>query len=406
MDSKVHHLVERIHASPKLAVIAVAGAGGQALAWLLGVPGASRTVLEAIVPYGRQSMVEFLGHEPAQFVSPETAREMAESAYRRALRLREAQEPVVGLACTATIATDRPKRGEHRCCIATWDDAGVTTYNLKLAKGQRDRPGEEDVVSRLILRALAEACGIEFKLPLGAVDTEQLEVQRTAHANRQSPKDLLQRLLAQTDEESGGRVRAVPLYVAVYPDGRMAADEIPPDPPLAKGGWGDLAILPGSFNPMHQGHERLAQVVSEMLGIQVVFELSVVNVDKPPLEEVEVRRRLRQFQCGWCVILTRAPTFREKAALFPGCTFIIGWDTAVRLVHPRYYGGREETMRAALAEIQAAGCRFLVAGRVHEGVFHTLADVEMPQEFADLFEAIPESRFRADISSTQLRSTR
>ena len=127
MDPAIRTLVEAIHASPRLAVIAVTGAGGQALAWILGVPGASRTVLEALVPYGAKSMAQFLGHEPSQSVSPETAREMARAAYAKALDLRQRQEPVVGVACTATIATDRPKRGQHRCCIATWDDTGAPT---------------------------------------------------------------------------------------------------------------------------------------------------------------------------------------------------------------------------------------------------------------------------------------
>ena len=383
MADGIQHLVERIHASPTLTVIAVAGAGGEALAWLLSVPGASRTVLEAIIPYGQRSMAEFLGQEPAQYVSPEMARQMAESAYRRAICLREAAEPVVGLACTATIATDRPKRGEHRCCIAFWDDKGDTTYDLKLAKGQRDRSGEEDVVSRLVLCALAEACGIRPELPVGLLDTERLEVTHTEH------NDPLQRLIAAAS--SKGREGAI-RYVTVYPDGRMTVDE-----PLQG------AVLSGSFNPLHSGHEQLAQVASEMLGTQVVFEISVVNVDKPPLDETEARERLRQFQGKWPVVLTCAPTFREKAALFPGCTFLIGWDTAVRLVHPRYHGRQEQDMLAALEDIRAVGCRFLVAGRLQEGVFRTLADVPIPQGYADLFEAIPETRFRADISSSELR---
>jgi hypothetical protein len=37
-------------------------------------------------------------------------------------------------------------------------------------------------------------------------------------------------------------------------------------------------------------------------------------------------------------------------------------------------------------------------------VFHTLADVDIPNGLADLFREIPESRFRADVSSTELRS--
>ena len=167
----------------------------------------------------------------------------------------------------------------------------------------------------------------------------------------------------------------------------------------------DAVVMPGSFNPLHEGHRRLAQVASEMLGgREVVFELAVVNVDKPPLEESEVRRRLSQFQGRWRVVLTRASRFYEKASLLPGCTFVIGWDTAIRLVDTRYYGNDEVAMLSALSHIRASGCRFLVAGRVKGGVFRTLAEVAVPPGFDDLFKAIPESRFRADVSSTELRS--
>ena len=378
----VRRLVELIHASPKVSVIAVAGAGGQALAWLLGVPGASRTVMEAIVPYGQRSMDEYLGHQPAQYVGPEVAREMAQAAYKRALRLREEREPAIGLGCTASIATDRPKRGAHRCCVAAWGSSGVTTYDLKLAKGQRDRTAEEEVVSRIVLHALGEACLHGTELPLGVLDAERLDVRRIEH------EDPVRRLLGSGDESSVGGVRTL----TVYPDGEMSPDE-----PIR------AAILPGSFSPLHPGHQRLAEVASEVLDAQVVFEISVVNVDKPPLEEHEVRSRLRQFQGRWRVVLTRAPTFHEKAALFPGCTFVIGWDTAVRLVHPSYYGGQEGAMAAALADIRGEGCRFLVAGRVQGDDFRALADVPIPPEFTDLFESIPEYRFRADVSSTKLR---
>ena len=171
-----------------------------------------------------------------------------------------------------------------------------------------------------------------------------------------SGRDPLQRLIAAT-----GRVDDVRLVV-VEPDGRMTADVAV-----------DGAVLPGSFNPLHSGHRRLAEVVAALAGTEVAFELSIVNVDKPPLEEVEVLRRLRQFDARWRVVLTRAPRFIEKARLLPGVTFAIGWDTAVRLVDPHYYGGDERSMLAALDEMRTAGCRFLVAGREHEGVFRTLA---------------------------------
>ncbi len=174
----VRQMVERIHAAPAQAVLAVSGAGGQALAWLLAVPGASRTLLEATVPYSRASLVDLIGHEPAEYVSAGTAREMAEATYHRAQLLREGEQPVIGLACTAGIATDRPKRGDHRCAVAAHDATGVTVYTLTLAKGRRDRTGEEDVVSRLVLHALAEACGLHSELPLGLLEEERLDVTR------------------------------------------------------------------------------------------------------------------------------------------------------------------------------------------------------------------------------------
>ena len=201
-----------------------------------------------------------------------------------------------------------------------------------------------------------------------------------------SGRDPLQRLIA-----AAGGVDDVRLVV-VEPDGRMTADVAV-----------DGAVIPGSFNPLHAGHRRLAEVVAALADTEVAFELSIVNVDKPPLEEVEVLRRLRQFDDRWRVVLTRAPRFIEKARLLPGVTFAVGWDTAVRLVDPHYYEGDERSMLAALDEMRTAGCRLLVAGREHDGAFRTLADVAVPAQFEHLFEAIPESRFRVDVSSRALR---
>jgi hypothetical protein len=379
LDSDIRALIESIHNTPEQTVVALAGAGSEALAWILSVPGASRTLLEALVPYGRNSMIGFLGHEPDQYVSPGNARDMAKAAYERALTLQEGNEPVLGLACTATLATDRPKRGDHRCCIATWGAETVATCNLVLHKGLRDRAGEEEVSSRLVLRALAEASSVAYDVPPLLTDGDQLEVARWHHSDPV-------RALTETDSACGVRT------VTVHPDGRTEVNEP----------W-QGAVLPGSFRPLHDGHLQLAEVASRTTEAPLAFELSVANVDKPPLTTAEVEERVRQFRGKSPVILTRAPTFLEKARLLPGCTIILGWDTAIRLVHPRYYGDDEGVMKAALKEIGALGCRILVAGRLNDGSFRELGDVGVPAEHAHLFRAIPEADFRADISSTEMR---
>ena len=371
-------LVQLIHDSEAMAVVSVAGAGTAAISWLLGVAGASRTVLEISVPYASSALTEFVGHEPAQFVSEDTAKAMAGSAYRRALHLRDGSQPVVGIACTATIATDRAKRGEHRCHIAAWSGVGVTTYNLTFVKGLRDRAGEDEIASLLILRALADSAGIEFDVDLKLDASERVQTATTAYP------DAIAALMA-------GHIE----HAVVLPDGRQCADE-----PVSGG------ILSGSFNPLHEGHEEMAQASSRMLGKPVVYELSVANADKPPLLEDEVRRRVTQFAGKGSIVLTQVPVFYKKSRMLPGCAFIIGADTAVRLVESRYYEDSQSRMLMALHEMRRNGCRFLVAGRADGDKFLTLSDVSIPDGFEDMFVAIPESAFRSDISSTQIRQAR
>ena len=70
----------------------------------------------------------------------------------------------------------------------------------------------------------------------------------------------------------------------------------------------------------------------------------------------------------------------------------------------RYYGD-ETQMVAALQEIAERGCRFLVAVRADAAErVRTLVDVAVPTRFAHLFTPIPESRFRLDASSSEIRA--
>jgi hypothetical protein len=63
-------------------------------------------------------------------------------------------------------------------------------------------------------------------------------------------------------------------------------------------------------------------------------------------------------------------------------------------------------MHAALAEIANAGSSFLVAVRIDVGGrVRALGDIPVPRRYADLFTEIPEHRFRADISSSEIRAS-
>ena len=161
---------------------------------------------------------------------------------------------------------------------------------------------------------------------------------------------------------------------------------------------------PARSTPLHAGHTELAEVASGILGAPVAYELSVTNVDKPPLAVGEIHRRLEQFRGTGTVVLTRAETFIKKSELFPGCGFTIGWDTVTRLIQPRYYGDSETAMLRALAEIWGRGSRFAVGGRTDDGgAFRSLSDVNIPDGFRPMFTEISEADFRRDVSSTTLR---
>ncbi len=159
-------------------------------------------------------------------------------------------------------------------------------------------------------------------------------------------------------------------------------------------------ILAGAFNPLHAGHRSLLAAASAFSGLPPYFELSVANADKGTLETAEVLRRSRQFAGQHELLLSREPLFTARAELYPGSMFVVGYDTAIRLVAPRYYDG-EAGMQAAFERVRRAGCRFIVAGRLHQGQFRTLRDIDMPAELADCFIELPD--FRVDVSSTELR---
>src|SRR5947208_570464 len=116
-----------------------------------------------------------------------------------------------------------------------------------------------------------------------------------------------------------------------------AAVCVEPDGTARAGGPLPAALLPGSFNPLHHGHTGLAAAAAAHLGVPVAFELSLANVDKPELDPDEAARRVAQFAGVGPVWVTRAATFAAKADLFPGAAFVLGWDTAARLIDPRYY---------------------------------------------------------------------
>eukprot|EP00466_Bigelowiella_natans_P002929 jgi/Bigna1/86574/estExt_fgenesh1_pg.C_110250 len=452
-------LVEKLYkvAGTKIA-IATTGSGGDAIRALTQVPGMSQLVMEISVPYAKESSIEYMGGEPRKFVSEDSAIMLAKGAFERARLLTAlgkcSKETVkaltstrfVGIGCSVIylVLLLVP-------CSYTCNDEKVWTRYVSLEKGRRDRKGEDQCFAKQILQLAADVLdvkqdddeeGVLFVPPASDDAASMKDMGIVAYKSdrkqaKHSGLQFVQLVLrvkrniccvnyfftvtyysaaymyyASSDEDSKG----------VGGGGGLVLSHTH-DSPLPKG----TLILSGSFNPLHKGHIRLGQAAQKAVKEfdekmttenkdeegesalrPVVFEISFKNPDKGEIGNEEAESRVKQFVNAvdgpWPVVLSTSSLFSEKAKLFPGCWFVVGADTAIRIVDPKYYGNSKLAMYTAIMRLYDAGIRFVVGARVtSSGSLQTMAtikeavkalDPEIWEGLSKCFIEIPESEFR------------
>jgi len=420
MDNALLRVIERLHASSTSCAFCVTGGGARALGWLAAVPRASNTLITAHVPYDARASRSYAKkdtNDDVKFVSREFARALAEEAYKECVRVGGASEQNartargrtgIGATCALTREIAR-KKGEHKIVVCARSVDRMATYEIVLEKDSgRGRFAEDECASRAVIRAAYDEAWHRERMDGG----EML-------ASASAGEDLVRAVLSK-GEFAGMVVDVVAEEAYGARDARATVerwmkDDSPSAPGVLEFTEGMLTavgatranvVLSGSFNPLHDGHRELlaAATATKPPGALGAYEISVVNADKGALSVDEIVRRLAQFHdSGVVCLLTKSPLFVDKTKVAPGASFVVGVDTATRLLNPKYHGG-EDGLSRSLDEIRRNSCDFIVAGRVDPATneFIAASSIRKPFGCASLFVDAP--HFRNDLSSTAIRA--
>lgn len=393
-------LVVLLHESPWRLAAACTGGGAGLQDMLWSVPGSSNTILEMAMPYSCHALEDFLGHRPDRFVSEETAKHMAAAAYSRAreLAVRDGLplDSIMGLGVTATVSTGRPKKGQRRAwiCLRTPTDF----HTRKLTFGDNfHRLAEGRLCDKIALELILETTVGLSNGQIPARQTHGLEYEA-----EQAPAEPSVSLVSAGDG----------LFL---PHGdRVGLGLLDPEKHI---------LFPGSFNPLHYGHEQVAAAAKRLTGKRVVFAISADHPVKGRLSDEEIARRLGQFAWRHLAMIGHGDgLYVEKARRFPGFDIIIGADALLGLLDDRHYiepyreriasmaNEQDRTVYGqnphwlALRDIQELKGRFLVSGRLMDGTYLDPIEIinsKVYWPFRELFVPISGG---ADVSSTALRA--
>jgi len=466
--------VQAWHQSPTQIVAALSGGGTLVLGDLLTVPGGSRTLIEATVPYSFESISDYIGRVPEQFCCSRTARNLAMTAFyhaRRILRseilrkqghvdlerispktvdvshetditesaiIRSTQfveridlgeldtyRHVIGIGCTASLITDRQKMGEHRVHIVVQTLQETIQFSLQLQKDARTRWEEERLVADLILNAI-ETAWHELRrhtntLPQYVTRGGETSCPALMESSSNCPlHEVIPLQLKSGEKIQGKRVVGSSLLVDLF-FGKLGAvlwtnneirhciarEEIAlPVMPYNAHAEFTQAIFPGAFSPIHEGHVEMLNIAEQRLQQKVVLEMSVQNINKPPLDYIELEQRLEDIgkvKPNQAIWLTQAPLFVHKAELFPGATFVIGSDTLKRFADLRFYHESTHKLHDILRQLAMFNCRFLVFARQSKSGLESLDTLAIPDMLRSLCDDVPAAVFTMDISSSDMR---
>ena len=360
-------LIRQINERPGKATIAATGGGASFIGDYLAIGGGSATILEFHVPYDQRSFDRYISGKPTSYTGDDAARKLAVASYERAVSLSNKTD-AIGIGAACSIATDNERDGRlHRISVACHSAKHTETLHVVLRQGAT-REQEEAYVSQVILAMLAYAKGIDTSLPTRLSTTESYDGSITK---------------AQAAWE---RLVNGNLHHLAY------GEELPKH---------SIVLFPGSFNPMHEGHQEMYDHAKAVFRVNPVLEVTVKNADKPPIDWKAIKDRVDSLGSK-NLLLTKAPKFLDKLKLLRGelgyvqVIFVVGADTWARIFDPRFVVDGE------IEYFIKTNTRFLVFSR------NELTPESVPYEYRGHAKSLLvlddfAKEFRESSSSTEIR---
>ncbi len=355
--------------------VSTTGAGLRMQTQLWDVPGASQYLVGFFTPYARSQLQGFLGHPPeASYCAPEVALDLAMASYLRAGEhaVMEGVSPnPIGVGVTASVASERLPRGEHRAHVALITKSCIHCFNVELERGVGAAARvAHDVFLRD--RVLKELQAVVLAKTASSAACEELALERFYRYP--------------VFDTNGRRYPAQPQNAGVY--------------------------LPATLNPIHDGHRlmcRAAEARMHWAPGPIRFARYLVSSSSPHKGRMSVQEMLvkagmlraeRWRDESRVVEFTRdEPLFLDKARKRPGSVFLIGADTMRRMLDPAW--GLDVT--DMLTEMRNLDVHFWVMERNVEGEVLGCRDVAVPWPYQALFQPL---EGRLDVSSAELRAAK
>lgn len=389
----IERAIAELHTSRFLLAYATTGLGAILPTLIWGMGGCSRTLLEGLFTYDRGSTDDLVGRPIVEgYSSPTTASGMSAGVlffnYQRLFTLgRSGELPnLIGAAMCGAVQTCRSRRGADvaEMSFRILRNGIICEWSIGLELKKEEPRGWQDLFACLVfMNGILSIAGIEqIKIP--AVERFKRMIKNCRELT-----------------EDNGFLKTDPRpYTFAIDEAQLLSDGaivINPDgsqSPLATLTGKKIANVSTSANPLSPLHFILLREGVKAVGDGAipVLELNAGNPDKGTLDVSELARRAGQAH-GLCHVIVRMGSGRfidkvkSMSGVLPdGQDYVVGIDTAERILNPKYYGGEDasdEIRQAALVDM-------LAAFSARNTAFYVVERCGYATTYDDLFGKLPE----------------